>query len=252
MLNIYHAKKQSLLLVSLLLMVLLEHPFPFRAIGQIAQSIDAQPTQMLSTQVVIEEFITLLIQQKFELARLYLSPNLQNSWTAKDLEQKWQKLLHTVGTVNNIVQIRPTTSLNGYTALVTMRFRDSISDFLITLDQNQKVAAFDFRWLGDMHKNAEEFVDSLSTGKYGAARSFLEPRLKRNYLPETLKQRWETIQANMGAFKRRTSSKLVRSSNSDVVVVNLEFEKASGSFMIVFNPLSEIIGIDFPKTDANP
>lgn len=247
MLNRSHFMKGRSLLVLLLVAIALGHPIQPSAIAQITPPTNTQSTQLLSAQTVTEEFITLLTQQKFEQARQYLSPSLRNSWTAQEIEQKWQQLLTTVGPIDKIAQIRPAVLSDRYTVLLTIRFRDSTSDFVVSMDSNQKITALDFLWLGGMQKNAEEFVDAISTGRYGVARSFLERKLKQKYPPETLKQRWEAILAVTGPFKRRISSTLVRGSNSDVVVVNLEFEKGQSSFMIVLNPLSEIVGVDFPK-----
>lgn len=247
MLTIYRAIKQHSLLFTLLSVVITTPALQSPSIAQVIQPPQSQPTQLASAQAVTQQFITLLTQQKFEQARQYISPSGQSYWTAQDLQRVWQRLLDTVGPLNTIAQIRPSLSGNTYTVLVTGRFQGSTSDFVITLDSNQKVLAFDFPWLGGLQKNADAFVDAITTGDYGVARSYLSPHFKQTFLPETLKQRWEAVQAKMGTFKRRSASTLVRSSNSDVVLVNLEFEKGTSSFMIILNPLGDVIGVDFPQ-----
>lgn len=245
--NLSYFSKGGSLSILLFFAVALGCPIQPQAIAQTAQPANIEANQLSSAQAITEKFITLLVQQKFEQALQYASPNLQNSWSAQDLERAWKRLLDTVGPVEKIAQIRPSVLFNSYTVLATIRFRDSTSDFVVSLDQNQKITAVDFLWLGGMQKNAESFIDALSTGKYGVARSYLEPRLKPTYTPAVLKQKWEAMLSTTGPFKRRGTSKLVRGSASDVVVINLEFEKGQGSFMIVFNPLGEIVGVDFPK-----
>lgn len=144
-------------------------------------------------------------------------------------------------------QIQPVEVFDTYTVLVTANFERSIPDFVITLDRNQQITAFDFLWLGNMQTNAEQFVDAVSSGKYGLARSYLAPKLKKTFLPEVIQQRWQKILASTGSFKRRSGSKVVKSSSADVVLVNLEFEKYTGSFTIVFNQLGQIVGVEFPQ-----
>jgi len=235
------------LVIPILLGGIIPIPIQSKAIAQVTQSDDSTSTQLGNAQNVTEQFITSLVQGEFEQARQYLSPSLREYISATDLQQKWQKLLGNMGEFVQFRQIRPVAVFDTYTVLVTANFQNSISDFVVTLDRNQQITAFDYLWLGNVQTSAEEFVDALSTGRYGLARSYLSPELKETFLPETLQQRWQTLLTTTGPFKQRSSSQVVRSSDSEVVVVNLEFENYTGSFAIVFNLLGQIVGVDFPQ-----
>ena len=223
-------------------------PLSTKVIAQVSQSNDAKSNQLIKAKAVTQGFFDSLIAGKFEQAIKYFSPSIKEYFSTSDLEQAWQQVLDNNGAFSQYRRIRPTSVLDTYTVLMTANFDNRISDFVVTLDSNQQITAVDFLWIGNIQDNAEEFVDALSSGKYGVARSYLTPDLKETTLPETIKQKWLEILETTGPFKGRSDSKLVDSSSSNVVLVDLEFERENRSFMIIFNPLSEIVGVDFPQS----
>ena len=223
-------------------------PLSNEAIAQVSQSNDAKSNQLIKAKAVTQRFFDYLIAGQFEQARKYLSPSIKEYFSTSDLEQAWQKILDNNGAFSQYRRIRPTSVLDTYTVLMTANFANRIADFVVTLDSNQQITAVDFLWIGNIQDNAEEFVDALSSGKYAVARGYLSPDLKETTLPETIKQEWLEILETTGPFKGRSDSKLVESSSSNVVLVDLEFERENRSFMIIFNPLSEIVGVDFPQS----
>jgi hypothetical protein len=224
-------------------------PLSTKAIAQVSQSDDAKSDQLIKAKTVTQGLFDSLIKEQFEQARGYFSPSLKKYMAAEDLEQAWQEILDNNGAFVQYRRIRPTAVFDTYTVLVTANFENRISDFVVTLDGNQQITAVDFLWIGNIQAYAEEFVDALSNGKYGVARGYLAPDLKETLLPETIEQRWLEILATTGPLKSRSDSQVVESSSgSDIVLVNLEFERENRSFMIIFNPLSKIVGVDFPQS----
>ena len=221
-------------------------PLSTEAIAQVSQSGKTQPNQLTKAQNVTQKFFDFLIEEQFEEARKYLSPSIKEYFSVSDLEQAWQKILDNNGAFVQYRRIRPTSVFDTYTVLMSANFENRISDFVVSLDSNQQITDVDFLWIGNIQDNAEEFVDAISNGRYGVARGYLAPDFKKTILAETIEQQWLEILATTGSFKRRSNAKVVESSNSNVVLVNLEFEKENRSFMIIFNPLSEIVGVDFP------
>lgn len=225
------------------------NPLSTKTIAQVSQTNDTQSNELIKAREVTQEFFDALIAGQFEQARDYANPDLSEYFTAKDLEQSWQQVLDNMGAFIQYRRIRPTELFDTYTVLVTANFEHKISDFVVTLDDNQQITAVDFFWINNIQNNAEEFVDAVSNGKYGVARGYLAPELKETILPETIEQRWMEILATTGPFLQRSNSRVVNnSSGSNVVLVNLEFERENRSFMIIFNPLSQIMGVDFPKS----
>ncbi len=224
-------------------------PFSNRAIAQISQADEDKSNQLLKAQEVTQKFFDSLIKGQFEQAREYLSPNLQNYFSATDIQQQWQKILGNMGAFERYKKIRPLEFFGTYTVLMSANFENIISKFVVTLNENQQISAVDFLWISNIQTNAEEFVDALSKGQYGVARSYLAPDLKPTILPETIEQRWLEILETTGPFQQRSNSEVIKNSSGyDVVLVNLEFEQENRSFMILFNTLAEIVGVDFPQS----
>ncbi|BAU65344.1 hypothetical protein STA3757_27260 [Stanieria sp. NIES-3757] len=224
-------------------------PLSTKTIAQVSQTNDTQSNELIKAREVTQDFFDALIAGQFEQAREYASPSLKEYLSATDLEQSWQQILDDMGAFVQYRGIRPTEVFDTYTVLVTANFKNKISDFVVTLDGNRQITAIDFLWIDNIQNNAEEFVDAVSNGQYGVARGYLAPDLKKTILPETIEQRWMDIIAATGPFRQRMSSRVVNSSSgSDVVLIDLEFERENRSFMIIFNPLGKIVGIDFPKS----
>lgn len=223
-------------------------PFSTKAIAQVSRSNDPKSARLTEVKEVTQKFFDSLIKGQFEQARNYLSPSLREYSSVADLEQQWQKLLNNMGNFVKYRRIRPTELFDTYTVLVTANFDNRISDFVVTLDSNQQITAVDFLWIGNIQTDAEDFVDALSNKKYGVARGYLTPELKKTLLPETIEQQWQDIIATTGPLKRRSNAERVDSSGSYIVLVDLEFERENRSFMIIFNPLGQIIGVDFPQS----
>ena len=220
-----------------------------KAIAQLAQLEDAQDDSVTKAKEVTQNMFDSLIAEDFEQVANYLSPSLKEYLTTSEIEQYWQNILTNMGSFVEYKKIRPVKIFDNYTVLVSARFEGKITDFSVTLDSDQKVTSVDFLWIGNVQENAENFVDALTNGNYGAARGFLDPKLKDTVLPEDLEQAWQEVLAETGSFKRRSESKRVESSSSNLVLVNLEFEKENRSFMIIFNPLKQIVGVDFPEPE---
>ncbi len=223
-------------------------PLSTTAIAQVSSSDEAKSAQLAQAKDVTQGFFDSLIAGEYEAAREYLSLNIKEYFSAEDLEQQWQRVLKNNGAFEQYKKIRSTQIFDTYYVLMTANFENLIADFTVTLDSEQKIVTVDSLIITNIQANAEEFVDALTSSKYGVAREYLTPELKESLLPEDLEQRWQEIIAIAGPFKYRTSSRVVESSSSDAVLVNLEFARENRSFMIVFNPLGEIVGVDFPQS----
>jgi hypothetical protein len=238
----------SLTILTTILSGVVSIPFSTRAIAQVAQSDDAKSNGLSKAKEVTQGFFDSLIAEEFERAREYLSPDIREYLSASDLEQQWQKTVDNMGSFVKYREIRPTEIFDNYYVLLTANFENLISDFTVTLNGQQQITTVNFLLIGKIQSNAEEFVDAISNGKYAVARGYLAAELKKTLLPEDLEQRWQEVEATAGPFKSRTGSKVVESSNSDAVLVDLEFEGEDRSFLIIFNPLSQIVGVDFPQS----
>ena len=223
-------------------------PFSTKAIAQTSQSEDTRAERLKKVEAVTKKMFDYLNAGQYEQAISYFSPSMKNYFSAQELELEWQKILKNMGAFVEYKKIRSTQVFDTYTVLVSVRFENIITDFVMTLDSNQQITAVDFLWLGNIQENAEEFIDALANGQYALARGYLDPKTKQTLLPEEIEQEWQEIVEEAGPFKRRSDSKVIESSRSDVVLVNLEFERENRSLMIIFNPLMQIVGVDFPDS----
>ncbi|MGK7893234.1 MAG: DUF3887 domain-containing protein [Xenococcus sp. (in: cyanobacteria)] len=218
------------------------------AIAQTSQAKNTRAERLKQAEVVTKKMFDSLNAEQYEQAINYFSPSMKNYFSAQELELEWQKILKNMGAFVKYKKIRSTQVFDTYTVLVSARFEKIITDFVLTLDSNQQITAVDFLWLGNIQENAEEFIDAVANGQYTLARGYLDPKTKQTLLPEEIEQEWQEIIEEAGQFKRRSDSQVIESSRSDVVLIDLEFAKENRSIMIIFNPLMQIVGVDFPDS----
>ena len=216
------------------------------AIAQTSQAKDTRAERLTKVEAVTKKMFDSLNAGKYDQAINYFSPSMKNYFSAQELELEWQKVLKNMGAFVEYKKIRSTQVFDTYTVLVSARFESIITDFVVTLDNNQQITAVDFLWLGNIQENAEEFIDAIANGQYALARGYLDPKTKQTLLPEEIEQEWQEIIEEAGSFKRRSDSKVIESSRSDVVLIDLEFARENRTIMIIFNPLMQIVGVDFP------
>lgn len=236
----------SLIMIPALLTGSITTPVQSQEITKLAQLLDSGSPQARNAEIIVENFLTLLAQQKFEQAKQYLSPAITGYSSTSQLQQLWQRVQRDAGSLVQISGVNATELLGTYTVIATVTFQNSTEDLTFKLDQNQKITEADFLWLGNIKSDAEQFVSALAKGDYAVARTYLAPDLKEKFLPEAIKQRWENLISKVGPFKQLKSSSVIRNTNYDAVQLDVEFQNYSGKFFVFFNPLSQIIAIDSP------
>jgi hypothetical protein len=100
---------------------------------------------------------------------------------------------------------------------------------------------------------AADFVKALSGGHFITARSFLSLPLQRELTPATLQAKWQQLQRYTGNFVR--VGKVVAAEyneDSQLVLVNTEFNRITDTLFVVLNRSNEIISVDFPQDPVRP
>lgn len=105
----------------------------------------------------------------------------------------------------------------------------------VSLAQNNNVA------------KAKSFIESLSTEDFAAAHNFFDADLKSKFPLEELKKTWQTLNSQVGKFKRQ--GEVI--SDKNPVIVTCEFENLNLDIQISFDKESEINGLYFAPTKAN-
>jgi dienelactone hydrolase len=96
-----------------------------------------------------------------------------------------------------------------------------------------------------LQKNAEQFVDRLSTGDFNAAVGNFDPTMTKAMPAPVLKQTWEALAAQCGAFGKRLDFRTEKYQQYDITYVTCQFEKVTLDAKIVFSPNGKISGLFF-------
>jgi uncharacterized protein YjiK len=100
---------------------------------------------------------------------------------------------------------------------------------------------------------AADFVRALSGGHYITARSFLTLTLQEELTPAALQARWQQLQRYTGNFLRvRRVIEAEQNADTQLVLVNTEFNRVTDSLFVVLNQNNEIVNVDFPQDPIKP
>lgn len=94
-----------------------------------------------------------------------------------------------------------------------------------------------------MTEIAERFIDLVAAGKYEESRRLLNPRLREGWTAAQIRDDWEQLQRVIGAYKGRTATHIA---DNNLVLVDLEFERAADNLLVIFDDQQQIQGVDFP------
>jgi len=100
---------------------------------------------------------------------------------------------------------------------------------------------------------AADFVRALSSGHFITARSFLSLPLQEELSPATLQSKWQQLQRYTGnyvAVRRVVAAE--HNSDSQLVLVNTEFNRTTDTLFVVLNQNNEIVSVDFPQDPIQP
>ncbi|MFM1813147.1 MAG: hypothetical protein RLZZ336_2085 [Cyanobacteriota bacterium] len=98
---------------------------------------------------------------------------------------------------------------------------------------------------------ARQFAQALSTGNFITAQSFLSPDFQVEITPAVLQSRWQELQQLTGTFVRvGRAVEAERTTDSQLVLVNLVFNRLSDNLFVVLNNDNQITGLDFPEVDV--
>jgi hypothetical protein len=100
---------------------------------------------------------------------------------------------------------------------------------------------------------AADFVRALSGGHFITARSFLTLTLQEELTPAALQARWQQLQRYTGNFLRvRRVIEAEQNADTQLVLVNTEFNRVTDSLFVVLNQNNEIVNVDFPQDPIKP
>jgi dienelactone hydrolase len=99
--------------------------------------------------------------------------------------------------------------------------------------------------LPEQTATATALVDALAKGDYAAAGKNFDKAMEKALPTEKRRDVWESLVKQIGAFKKRTGTRVEKAGKYDVVVVTCQFEKAALGARIVFNADKQVTGLFF-------
>jgi hypothetical protein len=98
---------------------------------------------------------------------------------------------------------------------------------------------------------ARQFARALSTGNFITAQSYLSPEFQQEITPAVLQSRWQELQQLTGNFVRLGRAvEAERTTDSQLVLVNVVFNRLSDNLFVVLNNFNQITGLDFPEVES--
>ncbi len=102
----------------------------------------------------------------------------------------------------------------------------------------------------NLQTRAMGIIELLNKNQYTKVRDLLSPELGKEISAEEIGQIWQNLVATTGAITKQVNSKVINTIEADLVLVNVDFEKTNGQFIVTFDKQGQIVGIDFPKIDS--
>ncbi|MFQ6537388.1 MULTISPECIES: hypothetical protein [Aphanothece] len=144
--------------------------------------------------------------------------------------------------------------LSTTTVEATLETSDGPRDLFMVLNSQGQLAGYHLD-LTDAKASlvAADFVRALSSGHFITARSFLSLPLQEELTPAILQTKWQQLQRITGNFQRVLRViEADRTSETQLVLVNTEFNRVTDNLYVILNTNNEITGVDFPSEPKPP
>ncbi len=179
------------------------------------------------------------------------------------LKETWQQLLGQVGAFKSQLGSRTDTSQGYRIVYVTCEFEKAVIDVRVVFNAQDQVSGLFFT-PGQrpaatsasqpsstlLIMTAEKLVDQLARGDYAAATSEFNTEMKAAATEATLKDVWEQLLVQSGAFLQRASSTSTVVQGYPTVFVTCQFEKAELDAQVTFDNQGKIAGLHFTAHNA--
>lgn len=189
-----------------------------------------------------------LFAQDFEKITPYATPELRDDLSQERMERLWNR----VNTKNGKFKARKQTQVietpGSDLVFVTLEFENVTEDWIVIFNDSQEVVGVDFPNIENIETIAQRFVEDIAEGNYSEARGFLHPFLKESIFSTQIETEWNQIIAQNGDFKGIKDMRVRLGSSidsTDIVVMDLQFNRADEQIVIIFDSSRSIIGLDF-------
>ena len=194
-------------------------------------------------------FVQALQERRFEDVRTMLSDDLQTVLTVEEIQTRWDAIVASVGDLQQMGESRYEWAVNTDFVAIELDFAKTSGDLLLSFNSDQQISGVDFPPLreADARIIAENAIDAIASADYVGARNDLHPILKSELTPEAISEKWESLQAQTGNFRRRIATQIRTTDDYQLVSITLEFENLTEDILFFFNSENQILGVDFPQ-----
>ena len=197
-----------------------------------------------------EKMINLFFEQEFDLLSNSVIPELKVSFSPEKMKKAWQDIKEENGNFVKMAESKVIDTPGSDLVTVTMEFEKVKEDWIFIFNDNQQLVGISapIIFSKDISTIAGEFMDSVISGNYSNARTFLHPFLKETIFPEQIESGWNKLLLKNGKFEQILSTNIKRSStleNMDIIEMNLQFDKSKEKILVILDKSKHIIGVDF-------
>jgi dienelactone hydrolase len=210
-----------------------------------------------------QAFVDQMNQGDFTAAVKPFDATMIQAMPESKLKDTWLKLLDQVGPFKSQLGTR-TESAQGYRIVyVTCEFTNAVIDIQVVFNNQDQVSGLFFkpgqRPAGTSEIKispslltlmAENLVDQLVQGNYAAAASDFNPDMQAAAPEATLKNIWDQLLVQRGAFLQRIESSNAVVQGYQTVFVTCQFEKGALDAQVTFDNQGKIAGLHFAAHQA--
>lgn len=148
---------------------------------------------------------------------------------------------------SRVVRVAPGYSDTTVDAVVTTS--NGEKPLMLILDDSGKLLAW--KWVGEVmpiETTALRFTEDLAKGRWVEARSRLEINFQKELAPGDLQRKWTKLARVSGGFIK-VKDAVIASSGGDqqLVLVSVEFGKATTNLFVIFDGSGRIINVDISR-----
>ena len=194
---------------------------------------------------VSELLLKALRQRQASVLHQTLTDSVRSSITVEQVQKRLDQ--RTAIKSSRVVGVSPGYRTTTVDAVVTTAAGEE--PLLIVLDDDGKLLAW--KWTDQVQAietTALAFVKDLADGKWLMARSQLSLDLQQDLAPADLQRKWTKLANVSGGFRKIKDAVIAsQGGNQQLVLVAVEFGRATSNLFVIFDDRGRIINVDISR-----
>ena len=213
----------------------------------------AAPTNLVP---LAQAFVDQLVKGDFTTAASRFDSTMLSAMPEAKLKDTWQQLIAQVGAFQQQTGTRTAEQQGYHIVFVTCQFANQPLDVQVVFNDQSQISGLFFKPAQSAATPAattpvatsafvplaQAFINQLVQGDFTAATSSFTDTMKNAAPPDKLKQIWQQLTDQLGAFKQQLDAKTVDQSGMTSVYVTCEFANSTVDLQVTFNAQLQISG----------